>query len=109
MLALPRCSRPFCRLLSARRRSAGTWPGRRGAPESHASRRTIAYCMAASVPPSAQEGVKPKVVIITGPTAVGKTALSLAVAKALDGEIISADSVQVCVSGSNLDLTSTYV
>lgn len=34
-------------------------------------------------------------VILTGPTAVGKTALSLALAKAIDGEIISADSMQV--------------
>lgn len=34
-------------------------------------------------------------VILTGPTAVGKTELSLRLAKALDGEIISADSMQV--------------
>lgn len=34
-------------------------------------------------------------VILTGPTAVGKTALSIAFAKAIDGEIISADSMQV--------------
>ncbi len=33
--------------------------------------------------------------ILTGPTAVGKTALSIALAKAVDGEIISADSMQV--------------
>lgn len=38
---------------------------------------------------------KPKVVVITGPTAVGKTQVSLALAEALNGEIISADSVQV--------------
>eukprot|EP00884_Botryococcus_braunii_P023627 jgi/Botrbrau1/9949/Bobra.0012s0044.1 len=38
---------------------------------------------------------KPKVVIITGPTAVGKTAASIALAHQLGGEIISADSVQV--------------
>lgn len=36
-----------------------------------------------------------KVLVLTGPTAVGKTATSIAIAKALDGEIISADSVQV--------------
>ena len=35
------------------------------------------------------------VVILTGPTAVGKTALSIALAKALDTGIISADSMQV--------------
>ncbi len=33
--------------------------------------------------------------ILTGPTAVGKTALSVAFAKAINGEIISADSMQV--------------
>ena len=34
-------------------------------------------------------------IVLTGPTAVGKTSLSIALAKALDGEIISADSMQV--------------
>lgn len=34
-------------------------------------------------------------VILTGPTAVGKTDLSIKLAKAIDGEIISADSMQV--------------
>ena len=34
-------------------------------------------------------------VAITGPTASGKTALSLSLAKALDGEIISCDSMQI--------------
>ncbi len=34
-------------------------------------------------------------IILTGPTAVGKTALSIGLAKAVDGEIISADSMQV--------------
>ncbi len=34
-------------------------------------------------------------IVLTGPTAVGKTKLSIALAKALDGEIISADSMQV--------------
>ncbi|WP_310605501.1 tRNA (adenosine(37)-N6)-dimethylallyltransferase MiaA [Anaerosporobacter sp.] len=34
-------------------------------------------------------------IILTGPTAVGKTALSLRLAKAVNGEIISADSMQV--------------
>lgn len=34
-------------------------------------------------------------IILTGPTAVGKTALSIRLAKAIDGEIISADSMQV--------------
>jgi tRNA dimethylallyltransferase len=38
---------------------------------------------------------KPKIVIIVGPTAVGKTDISIATAKSLNGEIISADSAQV--------------
>ncbi len=38
---------------------------------------------------------KPPLVILTGPTAVGKTALSIALAKAIGGEIISADSMQI--------------
>lgn len=36
-----------------------------------------------------------KLVVIVGPTAVGKTALSLELAQAFDGEIISGDSMQV--------------
>ena len=38
---------------------------------------------------------KPRVVAIGGPTAPGKTALSVALAKRFDGEIISADSMQI--------------
>lgn len=38
---------------------------------------------------------KKNVVILTGPTAVGKTALSIALAKKLDTGIVSADSMQV--------------
>ncbi len=38
---------------------------------------------------------KQPLVILTGPTAVGKTALSIALAKRIQGEIISADSMQV--------------
>jgi len=38
---------------------------------------------------------KKKLVIITGPTAVGKTDLSVYLAKKLNGSIISADSIQV--------------
>ena len=41
-----------------------------------------------------QEQKKP-LVVLAGPTAVGKTRLSIRLAKALDGEIISADSMQV--------------
>ena len=38
---------------------------------------------------------KKEMLILTGPTAVGKTKLSIELAKAVGGEIISADSVQV--------------
>lgn len=38
---------------------------------------------------------KKPLIVLTGPTAVGKTKLSIALAKAVDGEIISADSMQV--------------
>lgn len=34
-------------------------------------------------------------VILVGPTAVGKTAASIGLAKALNGEIISGDSMQI--------------
>lgn len=36
-----------------------------------------------------------KVIVITGPTATGKTALSVRLARELDGEIVSADSIQI--------------
>ena len=38
---------------------------------------------------------KPKLLILIGPTAVGKTRLSLDIAKAWNAEIISGDSIQV--------------
>ena len=38
---------------------------------------------------------RPKVIVIVGPTAVGKTSLSIALAKEYDGEIISGDSMQI--------------
>ena len=39
--------------------------------------------------------MKPKVVVIVGPTASGKTALSIELAKRINGEIISSDSMQI--------------
>jgi len=36
-----------------------------------------------------------KLIVLTGPTAVGKTDLSISLAKKMNGEIISADSIQV--------------
>jgi len=41
------------------------------------------------------KGKKKRVLVISGPTAAGKTELSLSLAAALGGEIISADSMQV--------------
>lgn len=38
---------------------------------------------------------KPKIIVIVGPTASGKTALSIKIAKKIGGEIISADSRQI--------------
>lgn len=39
--------------------------------------------------------MKPKVIVIAGPTASGKTALSIELAKQINGEIISSDSMQI--------------
>ena len=36
-----------------------------------------------------------QIICIAGPTASGKTALSIALAKELDGEVVSCDSMQV--------------
>ena len=38
---------------------------------------------------------KPKIVVICGPTASGKTSLSIQLAKLINGEIVSADSMQI--------------
>ena len=38
---------------------------------------------------------RPPIVVITGPTATGKTALGVELALRLDGEVISADSMQI--------------
>ncbi|KAL8032034.1 hypothetical protein ABFS82_13G068100 [Erythranthe guttata] len=50
-------------------------------------------CSAA--PPPKRKGERQKVIVISGPTGAGKSRLSLELAKRLNGEIISADSVQV--------------
>ncbi len=39
--------------------------------------------------------MKPEILIILGPTATGKSSLAIKLAKDLNGEIISADSMQV--------------
>lgn len=38
---------------------------------------------------------RPKIIAVGGPTAIGKTRVGIALAQALDGEVISADSVQL--------------
>ncbi len=49
---------------------------------------------------------KKKLIVLTGPTAVGKTELSIKLAKEIGGEIISADSIQVY---KHLDVGSAKV
>lgn len=44
---------------------------------------------------SAAPDSRPKVVIVTGPTATGKTAVAIEIAKRFGGEIVNADSMQV--------------
>ena len=39
--------------------------------------------------------MKKRVIVITGPTATGKTALSVALARRIGGEVVSADSMQI--------------
>jgi hypothetical protein len=86
----------WCNFRNSRLHPRSLWPG------------SSAHCMASVVIPKPQAAtstgissssnasqVKPKVLIITGPTGAGKTETSLLLAERLDGEIISADSVQV--------------
>ncbi len=47
-----------------------------------------------------------KLIVLTGPTAVGKTELSIKLANKINGEIISADSIQVY---KNLDIGSAKI
>ena len=46
------------------------------------------------------------IIVITGPTATGKTKLSIELAKKLNGEIINADSTQVF---KDLDIATAKV
>ncbi|MBW2711489.1 MAG: tRNA (adenosine(37)-N6)-dimethylallyltransferase MiaA, partial [Deltaproteobacteria bacterium] len=39
--------------------------------------------------------IKPKIIIICGPTALGKTAIAISLAETFNGEIVGADSMQV--------------
>ena len=49
-----------------------------------------------------------KIIVITGPTAVGKTKLSIELAKKYDGEIINADAVQV-YKGLDIGLSLIHI
>lgn len=49
----------------------------------------------AQEPLNPRDGKKPPLVLITGPTAVGKTETAIRLAERLDGEIVSADSRQL--------------
>ena len=78
-------------------------PGLRHHPGLLRQRQTVRAClpgsrvyqMSAPAGQAQPTASRPQVIILTGPTAVGKTAASLALARAVNGEIISADSVQV--------------
>lgn len=83
MRVITRCDRAFIRCLHFRR------------PVQHRLFASIAAMSAIATNHTLQPSAKPKVLVITGPTAVGKTAISLTLAERLNGEIISADSVQV--------------
>ena len=54
-----------------------------------------------------------KIIVITGPTAIGKTSISLEIAKAYDGEIINADASQfkreLNIGTAKIDLNNTDV
>jgi tRNA dimethylallyltransferase len=45
--------------------------------------------------PQPEERARPRVVAVVGPTATGKSALGVALAKALRGEVVNADSMQL--------------
>jgi len=45
--------------------------------------------------PPLEQGEKPSVVVVTGPTASGKTPLAIEIAQRFGGEIVNADSMQV--------------
>ncbi len=47
------------------------------------------------MPAAPRSGERPSIVIVTGPTAGGKSGLALALAEAFDGIVINADSMQV--------------
>ena len=92
-LARCRASRRWVRWCAVPTRAEGAGPT--GSASDPAEERAAdAFTRSESVP-NASPPRKSKVLVIAGPTAVGKTRLSLSVARALGGEVVSADSVQV--------------
>ncbi|XP_077226807.1 isopentenyltransferase 9 [Tasmannia lanceolata] len=63
-------------------------------PHLYRPKLTLTFC-SISDPYNIEKKQKKKVIVISGPTGAGKTRLALELAKRLNGEIISADSVQV--------------
>ena len=59
------------------------------------SRAAAAAALGALPPPRRAAAGAPRVLVLAGPTGVGKTAVSLELARRLGGEVVSADSVQV--------------
>lgn len=59
---------------------------------------TRLFATSCSAAPPEIKRERQKVIVISGPTGAGKSRLSLELAKRLNGEIISADSVQVFLS-----------
>lgn len=56
---------------------------------------TLARLPCAFVPTPADKACLPKLVVVTGPTAAGKTGLAIRLAEEFGGEIVNADSMQV--------------
>ena len=61
----------------------------------HSTGRHIAVCSDGAVNSGAGQPQTPDVLVVLGPTGVGKTDLSLALAHAVNGEVINADSMQL--------------
>ncbi len=64
-------------------------------PENGVFAPEIATDTAAETPVERAGGATPKIICVLGPTASGKTALAAALAKALGGEVVGCDSMQI--------------
>ena len=98
--AAPGRARPGRGGAAARRRRADLAGGGRGAgrPRRHrppAPTTTRPSASATSSPTGSPRDAPPPVVAVVGPTATGKTALAVALAQRLGGEVVNADSMQL--------------